>query len=186
VIAPPPPAPVVVAQPAPKPVVAVKQITARTNAGSRINRLPSSALARLRRGQPGISKALAHELAKGTRALDRGLAYTAYSHFLQALRYDAKSTDALMGVALCHYELDQRGATKRALAKVFALDANHPEASILSGFVAQLAGKSDAAVEWYQRALVRIDDDEVAAELRSVVAQLQTSSSDAPTATAAK
>ena len=168
-----------------KPVVQ-KQVTARNLkiAGTRLNRVPSSVLARLRRGNPGLSKALAYELARGTRALERGTAYTAYSHFLQALKYDAKSSDALMGIALCHYELEQKGATRRALAKVFALDATHPEASILSGFIAQLAHDSGAAVEWYQRALGRIEDAEVAGELRSVISQLQAPSSESPTATA--
>lgn len=167
--------------------VLTRPVTARTTlkpAGSRLNRVPSSALARLRRGTPGLSKALAYELARGTRALERGTAYTAYSHFLQALKFDPKSTDALMGIALCHYELEQRGATKRALAKVFALDATHPEASILSGFIAQVARDSGAAVDWYQRALGRVEDDEVAGELRSVISQLQPVSSDDTTATA--
>jgi Flp pilus assembly protein TadD len=128
-----------------------------------------------------VSKAVAYELAKGTRALERGTAYTAYSHFLQASKFDPKNADAWMGIALCHFELEQRGATRRALAKVFALDANHPEASILTGFIAQVAHDSSGAADWYQRALIRADA-EVASELQSVLAQLETSSS--PTATA--
>lgn len=181
---------VAVAAPAPAPTfvipepVAPKPAAARLTlkpAGNRLNRVPSSALASLRRPHPGVSKAVAYELALGTRALERGTAYTAYSHFLQASKFDPKNADALMGIALCHFELDQRGATKRALAKVFAIDANHPEASILTGFIAQVAHDSNSAAEWYQRALVRADS-EVAGELQSVIAQLETSSS--PTATA--
>jgi cytochrome c-type biogenesis protein CcmH/NrfG len=171
-----------------KPVAVVKQTTARMTlkpAGSRLNRVPSIALARLRRGNPGISKALAYELARGTRALERGTAYTAYSHFLQASKFDPKNADALMGIALCHFELDQRGATKRALGKVFAIDANHPEASILTGFIAQLAHDSSAAADWYRRALGGLDDAEVAEELRSVLTQLDPQdSSTSRTATA--
>ncbi len=180
VVAAPTPAP----SPVPAPVVTQKPASARLTlkpAGNRLNRVPSSALASLRRPHPGVSKALAYELAMGTRALERGTAYTAYSHFLQASKFDPKNADALMGIALCHFELDQRGATKRALAKVFAIDANHPEASILSGFIAQVAHDSSVAADWYQRALIRADA-EVASELQSVLAQLETSSN--PTATA--
>jgi cytochrome c-type biogenesis protein CcmH/NrfG len=152
-------------------------------AGNRLKHVPSSALAKLRRGDAGLSKGLARELTAGTRALERGKAYTAYSHFLRASQLAPRSADALMGIALCHYELDQRGATRRALAKVFALEASHPEASILSGFIAQLAGKPAAAVEWYRRALGGVEETEVADELRSVIAQLEPADST-PTATA--
>lgn len=183
VVAPPAPVFVVPEKPAPAPKPTTARSTLKTT-GTRLTRVPSIALARLRRGNPGLSKAVAYELARGTRALEHGTAYTAYSHFLQASKFDPKNADALMGIALCHFELDQRGATKRALSKVFAIDANHPEASILQGFIAQLARDSGTAVESYQRALGRIDDDEVALELRSVIAQLGASSSDGPTATA--
>ena len=139
-------------------------------------RLPDGMVARLRRAPANSNLAVSKELI--------GAAYTAWSHFTRALQLEGDNHQALMGVALCHYELNQKRAADRALARLLVLDPTHPEASILRGFMAQLSGDSSAAIEWYERALPRSQDDEVAAELRSVIASLRSEPLTTPTATA--
>ena len=178
----------VVKQAVVKPAVA-KQAVAKTARGVKARRtalsaLPDGVVAGLRRSGGSATGAVARELVAGARALERGTAYTAWAHFTRALTLDRDNRDALMGVALCHYELEQKGAADRALTRLLTLDPTHPEASILRGFIAQLAGDQGSAIEWYERALPRLEDDAVAEELRAVIAWLRPQLSYAPSATA--
>ncbi len=169
-----------------RPVAKVAAKTARVARARRtaLSQLPEGVVVGLRRSGDGATGAVARELVAGARALERGTAYTAWAHFTRALVLDHDNRDALMGVALCHYELDQKRAADRALTRLLALDPTHPEASILRGFIAQLAGDQAAAIEWYERALPRLTDDAVADELRAVIAWLRPQLSFAPSATA--
>ena len=189
---PPAPAPVVTATPTvvpPAPVaakVAPREPAPMTLRARRkvLSQLPDGVVARLRRPEASPNRVVARELIAGAHALERGTAYTAWAHFTRALQLDHDHHDALMGVALCHYELNQGGAADRALTRLLSLDPTHPEASILRGFTAQLAGDANAATDWYERALPRLEDDAAAAELRSVIVMLRTQLPPTPTATA--
>lgn len=189
------PAPLPEPLPAPMPAVAVVAVPAAVKAPPKASRsvrvrrsasspLPEGVVAGLERNIAKATGAVARELVAGARALERGTAYTAWSHFTRALAFDRDNRDALLGVALCHYELNQKGAADRALARLLSLDPTHPEASILRGFIAQLAGDVSAAIEWYERALPRLGDDAVAEELRAVIGALRPQLSLAPSATA--
>lgn len=181
-----------VAAPVPVPAAAPVKVVLKAPKASRSVRarrtplapLPEGVVAGLRRSGESSTGAVARELVAGARALERGTAYTAWSHFTRALQLEHDNRDALMGVALCHYELNQKGAADRALTRLLALDPTHPEASILRGFIAQLAGEENAAIEWYERAIPRLQDDAVADELRSVIAMLRPQVTLAPSATA--
>ena len=168
-------APIAMVKPAPKSLRARRAALAP---------LPEGMVARLRRPSEGSNLAVSRALIAGANALERGTAYTAWAHFTRALQLDHDNRDALMGVVLCHYELNQKGAADRALTRLLALDPTHPEGSILRGFMAQLKGDASAAIDWYERALPRLEDDAVADELRSVIALLRPQLTLAPTATA--
>ncbi len=162
-------------EPAPKTLRARKKV---------LSELPDGVVARLRRPEVSPNAVVSRELIAGANALERGTAYTAWAHFTRALQLDHDNHDALMGVALCHYELNQKAAVDRALNRLLSLDPSHPEASILRGFMAQLDGDASAATDWYERALPRLENDATADELRSVIAMLRTQVTRTPAATA--
>lgn len=138
-----------------------------------LSQLPDGVVARLRRTNHQHRGDIARLLAAGARALERGASWTALKNYLGALELAPRDEDALVGVALCRYELGQWQIARRVLNRVLARDPSHPEAFILRGFIAQLAGEPTTAIDWYERALIRVGDAALEEELRSVVASLR-------------
>jgi tetratricopeptide (TPR) repeat protein len=194
------PAPVSVPTPAPPPVAVVvapvapplappaspAPVAAQAPRARRpsLSKLPDGVFARLRRSHRQYSGEVAKLLGSGSHLLEEGASWKAMVNYSAALDLDRGNRDALMGLALCHYELGHAKETNQLLQRLLAADRTHPEALILRGFMAQLAGKSARAVEWYERALPRIDDDAVAEELRAVIAALRPVQPSSPTITA--
>lgn len=185
----PEPAPVVVtpAEAPPAPAVAQAEVDPPRRAVARrqtLRQLPDGVVARLRRAHRKYDGEMGRLLGAGAHLLEEGATWKAMVSYSDAFDLNRGNRDALMGLALCHYELGHPKETKQLLQRVLAADRGHPEASILRGFMAQLAGDSARAIEWYERALVRIDDDAAAGELRTVIASLRPPPEANATATA--
>ena len=164
---------------APSPVVA-RPVRRRQS----LSQLPDGVFARLRRSNHQYKGELARLLGSGSHLLEDGASWKAMFEYSGALKLDPRNRDALMGLALCHYELGHGKQTRQLLQRVLTVDHTHPEALILRGFIAQLAGQPARAIDWYERALPRIDDEAVSEELRNVIAGLRPQASTGPTITA--
>lgn len=185
-VAPEPPPVVTPAEAPPVPAVAQAEVDPprRTVARRTLRQLPDGVVARLRRAHRKYDGEMGRLLGAGAHLLDKGATWKAMVSYSDAYDLNRGNRDALMGLALCHYELGHPKETRQLLQRVLAADRGHPEASILRGFMAQLAGDSARAIEWYERALVRIDDDAAAGELRTVIASLRPQPEASATATA--
>lgn len=182
----PEPRPVVVPPAAPAaPVVAQADPPRRAVARRQtLRQLPDGVVARMRRAHRKYDGEMGRLLGAGAHLLEEGATWKAMVSYSDAYDLNRGNRDALMGLALCHYELGHPKETRQLLQRVLAGDRGHPEASILRGFMAQLAGDSARAIAWYERALVRIDDAAAAGELRTVIASLRPQPEANPTATA--
>lgn len=161
--------------------VAAQPVRARRQS---LSQLPDGVFARLRRSNQRYKGELARLLSSASQLLEDGAPWKAMFDYSSALRLDPRNRDALLGLALCHSELGHGKETNRLLQRLLAADRTHPEALILRGFMAQVAGQPARAVESYERALPRIDDEAVSDELRKVIAALRPEAPTGPTITA--
>jgi hypothetical protein len=146
--------------------------------------LPEGLVAHLNRSpRPQRRADVSRLLAHGALSLGDGNARQALGFYATALKLDATNADARFGIALCRWEMGERRTALAVLTQVLAIDPNHPEAAILRGFVAQLAGQTGQAIDWYERAISRLDDQTVVDELHAVVSSLREQSAE-QTATA--
>lgn len=136
-------------------------------------RLSPEVVARLRAPTGEHSEEVRRLLERAGRLLERGARWEAMAVYARLLKAHPGDADALMGVALCRFELGERAKARRLLDRLLARTPSHGPAAILRGFLEQLAGRRASAVAWYQRALTHLDEDPALSdELRQVVASL--------------
>ena len=142
-------------------------------AGQSGRRLSPEVVARLRTPKGAHSEQVRRALEQAGRLLERGVKWDALALYARVLQAHPGDADALMGVALCRFELGDRKTARRLLDQLLARTPSHGPAAILRGFLEQLARRPAAAVSWYRQALEHLDDDPaLAEELRQVVAAL--------------
>lgn len=147
--------------------------TAARTAGQPGRRLSPEVVARLRTPKGAHSEQVRRLLERAGRLLERGARWDAMALYARVLQAHPGDADALMGVALCRFELGDRKTARRLLDRLLARAPSHGPAAILRGFLEQLARRPAAAVSWYRQALEHLDDDAaLAEELRQVVAAL--------------
>lgn len=141
--------------------------------GQPARRLSAEMVAWLHAPTGSHSQSTRRLLERAGRLLERGARWDAMALYARVLKAHPAEDDALMGVALCRFELGDRAKARRLVDQLLARRPSHAPAAILRGFLEQLAGRAAAAVAWYQRALAQLDGDPaLSGELQQVVMSL--------------
>jgi tetratricopeptide (TPR) repeat protein len=130
-----------------------------------------------RPARPGIRRTPSSEvvqklLAKGTASARAGRYYSAWGYFEKARALSPRNPDVFFGLALAQYELGNKKLAALAAVRALTWDPEHPNATLLLGFIEQDRGDFQSSRRLYEQYLSHAPEGESARELHSVLARL--------------